>query len=422
MSESSSTVSPQPDTEAAIKFLQMFEPEGPWVLTAIPPHRKGIKTSTFCPSSIDVLRGWLAERNGSANLYFHVNRPLRHLDKKAERQDIKEVRWLHVDIDPRVGEPIHDEQRRILSFLTNNLPASIPRPTLVVYSGGGYQAFWKLREPIPIDGNLSQADSAARYNLALEQKFEADRCHNIDRIMRLPGTLNIPDERKRKKGREIALARVVEFDESASYPLASFQQAPLPRGDQSAQLGRPGETVETVKISGNVPRITDLSDLDQWNVPERVKVIIGQGHHPDEPKSNDNSRSAWLFDAVCSLLRCSVPDEVIFSLITDSARAISESVLDNKRNADRYAIRQIERGKDEVESPNLRRLNETHFVIMNDAGRCRIAEWISSHNGKREQLSLQTFEDFKNRYCNVQVEVGAYGQGARLIKPLANTG
>ena len=119
--------------------------------------------------------------------------------------------------------------------------------------------------------------------------------------MRLPGTLNIPDERKRKKGRETALARVVQFDESISYPLASFQQAPLPRGDQSAQLGQPGVPVETVKISGNVPRITDLSELDQWNVPERVKVIIGQGHLPDEPKSSDNSRSAWLFDAGCAV-------------------------------------------------------------------------------------------------------------------------
>ena len=136
--------------------------------------------------------------------------------------------------------------------------------------------------------------SAARYNLALEQKFQADRCHNIDRIMRLPGTLNIPDERKKKKGREIALACVVKFDESVSYSLTFFQQAPLPRGDQSAQLGRPGEAVDTVQISGNLPRVTDLSELDQWNIPERVKLIIGQGHHPDETKVGDNSRSAWL--------------------------------------------------------------------------------------------------------------------------------
>ena len=165
MSESQNLVIPQPDTEAAIKFLQMFEPEGPWVPTAIPPHRKGIQTRTFGPGSINELREWLAERNGFANLYFHVNRPLKHLDKKAERQDIKEVRWLHVDVDPRAGEPLEEEQQRILSLLTNNLPASMPRPTLLIYSGGGFQAFWKLREPIPIDGNLSQARSAARFNL-----------------------------------------------------------------------------------------------------------------------------------------------------------------------------------------------------------------------------------------------------------------
>ena len=122
------------DNEAAITFLQTFEPEGPWVLTAIPPHRKGIQTRTFYPHNIPSLRDWLAARNGNANLYFHVNRPLRDLDKKAEREDIKEVRWLHVDVDPRPGEPIEEEQQRIRLLMTERLPPAIPAPTVVLFS------------------------------------------------------------------------------------------------------------------------------------------------------------------------------------------------------------------------------------------------------------------------------------------------
>jgi hypothetical protein len=411
-------VSPQPDTEAAIKFLQTFEPEGHWVLTAIPPHKKGIQTRTFHPHSLDALKEWLEQRNGSANLYFHVNRPLTDLNKKAEREDIKEVRWLHVDVDPRVGEPVEDEQRRILSLMTQKRPAGIPQPTVIIFSGGGYQAFWRLEMPIIIDGQLEAAERAALYNIALEQAFQGDNCHNIDRIMRLPGTVNIPDERKRLKGRRPALARVVQFEEATRYSLTSFKAAAPARSDQSAALGRPGQSSNSVQVGGNLRRIIDLAELDEWGVPDRVKVIVGQGKHPDEPKLNDNSRSAWLFDAVCSLVRQHVPDEIIFSLLMDPDWAISESVRDKRPSAEKYAIRQIERAKEEVESPDLRLLNEKHFVIENDAGRCRVAEWVPSEGDGREQLSMQSFEDFRNRYMNKQVPIGINSKGNPSFKPL----
>ncbi|WP_081851257.1 primase-helicase family protein [Bradyrhizobium sp. URHD0069] len=406
------------DNDAAIEFLQQFEPSGPWVLTAIRPDRKGTETRTFYPSALDALTEWLNSRNGNLNIYFHVNHPIRDLMKKAEREDIKEVRWLHVDIDPRVGEPLAEEQQRLLSLLTDKIPPGIPKPTAIIFSGGGYQGFWQLKEPIQIDGNLELAENAARYNLALEKAFQADHCHNIDRIMRLPGTVNIPDERKKRKGRQPSQARLIEFDAARSYPVNAFSQAPSARGDQTAALGRPGQTSGSVKISGNIPRIADLSELDEWGVSDRLKVIIAQGRHPDETKPDDNSRSAWLFDAVCNLVRYKVPDDIIFSLLRDNAWAISESILDKGGNADKYAIRQIERAKEEAISPELRQLNESHFVIENDGGRCRVAEWVPSEGDGREQLTSQSFEDFRNRFMHIQVCLGATAQGAPVTKPL----
>jgi hypothetical protein len=151
---------------------------------------------------------------------------------------------------------------------------------------------------------------------------------------------------------------------------------------------------------------------------DRVKIIIAQGRHPDETKPEDNSRSAWLFDAVCNLVRQDVPDDTIFSLLTDKAWAISESILDKGGNADKYAIRQIERAKEEVISPELRFLNESHFVIENDGGRCRVAEWVPSEGDGREQLTTQSFDDFRNRYMHIQVPVGTTSKGAPITKPL----
>src|SRR5205814_7166683 len=143
---------------------------------------------------------WLRQHNGVANLYWSVNPPNRELDKKARREDILEVRLLHVDIDPRAGEELAEERQRALALLTDRKPATVPEPSFIIDSGGGYQAFWLLTQPIPINGDMNRAEELKRYNQQLEIVFGGDSCSNIDRIMRLPYTVNIPDEKKRRKG------------------------------------------------------------------------------------------------------------------------------------------------------------------------------------------------------------------------------
>ena len=106
----------EPKSSAAIDFLKQWEPEGPWVLSAIAVDQKDIKTATFYPGGKKAKK-WLDKYNGKWNLYFHVNRPMRDLEKKAERQDIKEITWLHIDIDPRAGEDLDKERERALNLL-----------------------------------------------------------------------------------------------------------------------------------------------------------------------------------------------------------------------------------------------------------------------------------------------------------------
>ena len=326
---------PQPDTAAAVAFLRLFEPEGPWVLTAIAPDRKAAApaTATFWPNDEAALARWLEQHNGRRNIYFSVNRPLRALTKKAERTDIGEVRWLHVDIDPRAGEDVAEERARALGLLTDRLPAGVPAPTAIIFSGGGYQGFWRLETPIPIGGELARAEDAKRYNQALERVFGADHCHNIDRIMRLPGTINLPDERKARKGRVPTLATLHSFDPERAYSLDRFDPAPAARP--------PADGGHVTDAPGAVERLADVRDLDRWGLPDRVKVIIVQGRDPDNPKDGDDSRSAWLFDGVCGMVRAGVPDDVIRAVLTDPGFGISESVLELGGRADSYAARQI---------------------------------------------------------------------------------
>ena len=391
------------NNEAVEKFLLRWAPNGPWVLTAIRTDKKGIETKTFYPNKVQELEEWLSQYNGKRNLYFHVNSPMHDLTKKAGREDIRSVDWFHVDIDPRAGEDLVEERERALGLLTTNLPEGVPKPTVIIFSGGGYQGFWKLEEPIEINGDLPKAEDAKRYNVQLELRFGADNCHNIDRIMRLPNTINIPDARKVKKGRTPTLAVCIQFDDVA-YPLSAFIAA------QSVQ--RQGETTfdsnasQIVTISGNIDSIDSTDELNEWGVEDRLKVIMAQGKHPDEPKKGDNSRSAWLFDFVCGTLRRGVPDDVIFSIITDSAWGISESVLDKKGHVEKYAIKQIESAKFYDIDPWLHKFNNKYAVVQNYGGKCLIINDQHDHSLDRKRLTRQTFATFKEAYNNRRVQIG----------------
>lgn len=383
-------ISPQYDK--SIEFLRRWAPAGPWLLTSIEPDQKQIETRTFRPETeADCLR-WLERNGASRNIYFSVNPPTRDLAKKADREDIAAMCWLHVDIDPRAGEDIAAEQARALKSLQSP-PGNLPKPTVIVFSGGGYQGFWKLDQPVPINGDMSAAEDAKRYNLQIELLFTADNCHNVDRIMRLPGTINRPDAKKRKKGRTEALATLIEWNDT-SYAIEKFTKA------QKTQAGNDsGFANRTIKVSGNLKRLNGVDELPDA-VSNKAKVVIAQGHDPNEP-TKFNSRSEWLFFACCEMCRANCSDDLIFSVITDPAFGISASVLDKGSGAERYALRQIERAREEAVDKDLRVMNEKFAIIGNWNGKCRVIEEVWDATLKRFRVTKQSFDDFRNRWLHV---------------------
>lgn len=204
----------------ALDFLRMFAPEGPYVLTAIWPGEKlppGAKvriwTETFAASAMDEIAEWISRANTAGwNCYFMVNKPSRAMRRKAKKEDVAECRWLHCDIDPRAGEDLASERRRI----QDKVEQLEPRPTAVIDSGGGFQIFYRLTAPI----SLGEAEAR---NKALAVELGGDTCWSADHIMRLPGTINWPDKKKRDRRRVPALARLVWFDEEQAHDPAAFR-------------------------------------------------------------------------------------------------------------------------------------------------------------------------------------------------------
>ena len=411
------------DSKSSIKFLRLFKPGGPWTLGAIAVDRKSVTFKTFS-SETDALN-FVEQENGKRNLYFLANEPTHAISTKPSKTDIAFAPWLFVDIDSDAtdAEGLENDRNQLLSQLTTNLPKGILKPTCIIFSGNGYWGFWKLKDPVKIEGTEVNWEAYEAYNKRLEHIFGGDHCFNVDRIARLPGTINIPNPQKRKKGRVEIRADLLDFNPKLVYDISDFQKA---AGVQNSGSMMDGKQADDLNIDvGNIDRIMDLSELDEWSVPDRVKIIIAQGHHPEQPKEKDNSRSAWIFDCCCSLSRCNVPDAVTYSLLTDPDWGISQSVLELKSGADRYARRQISRSKQYSEDPNLLMMNDRHAVIGNVGGKCAVIEevddFLKLHNGQsfnRTKLTMSSFDSVRQRYMNKRIKIGTSKEGADISQEL----
>ena len=420
----------KPNLTEAIDFLQRFYPDGAWILSSIPLKGDKIEAKTFYPGEEDHLKEWVREKQiNKCNMYFQVN-PSSGMDlekkdrrfKKASRTDIAGLKVLHVDLDPRAGEDLVTEQE-LIRTLASNPPAGLPAPSISIWSGGGVQLLWLLDEMVESDGTIPAAEELKLYNLQIERVYGgyADHCHNIDRILRLPGTCNFPNEIKRKKGRIPSMSKVLEYHKKRVYPISEFTKAPKIQGS----LGLDNSGAKVIVDVSNTKRV-DLADYEE-SIKGWVRSMIVQGYDPngsndhliafgEDPHKYD-SRSEALWMVVCQMVKANVKDEVIYSIITDPDYKISEHVLSQKGDIERYAIRQIKKAKEQAIEPLLCTLNEKHAVIGDVGGKCRIVSEVFDPAMNRSKMSLQSFADFSNRYCNQKVQVGEKKDGSPIMMP-----
>jgi len=218
--------------DEAITFLQALDATGTHNLVAIHPVTQQVTGCTFAPNTWENVRAWIAAREGRDNLYFSVNEPKDTApSEKLAKRDIARIRALWVDIDPRPDVPLDAERTRLQGVVTSALHSGCP-PTVALDSGGGVQMFWILDQKVGLEGSQPRRWAEAE-GKALARRFNADATHNIDRIMRVPGTLNLPTSAKRAKGRVTAPARVLT-PFGARYSLEALTRYAMPDDDASA--------------------------------------------------------------------------------------------------------------------------------------------------------------------------------------------
>lgn len=277
----------------AVKFLEWLDPVGLHNLVAIDPVTKAVQALSFKMPMTDSVIEWIDARNGRTNLYFSINEPSAEAreDTKLRRDEISHIRAFHVDIDNLEGEPDWD-----MDCL----------PSAIIDSGGGRWGFWKLAAPIVLADptevpNARDVAFVEAQNRALTSRFHGDgQAHNIDRIARLPGTLNIPNEAKRKKGRVETVSRILSLTGMTYEPA-------------EVAAWCPPLAVTPEKVANDAAPPVDAVSTEADRLAQGIYYLV----HEAPPSIEGEHGDATLFQVACQLKNIGIAPAPSVQLLRD---------------------------------------------------------------------------------------------------------
>ncbi|MGY6570566.1 MAG: VapE domain-containing protein [Salinarimonas sp.] len=334
-----------PDAERAIEFMSWLNPGAPLYLehmrsdgpprpTAKPyPAHDGASAKRFVTANNrDDLR---------RNMYWLPNAEF--LTGKRLKANLTAARFLHVDLDCKDYPGTEEEQAdRIIGLLLDERerPKGIPSPSAVWFTGGGYQAVWRMAERIGIE----QAEELNGALLAALQGGPGT--HDPSRLLRLPGTVNWLNDKKRKDGRTPARAYVIE-PANLGAPPADFIvgdfKLRISKEAAHPALSRGTATVDVAALEP-LPLPDDLGEVVPLD--EVWAEVIVSGKNP--PTKVYPSRSELVFAATLWLLGKNVAPGHVVSILTNADLGISAHVRENP-NPLRYARRQVARAMETID-------------------------------------------------------------------------
>lgn len=430
----------KPATIKSIQFLQSWcaatcsYPVLTAIHTDITTGAKGrIESQAFASLEWKAVFAWVDARQGKANIYFQVNTRVPGADGKikAALSDMARMVALHVDVDVNVGE----DQREGIARIVKSFESFNPPPSVVTSSGGGAQGFWLLTEAYAIDGDKERCEQAKLYNIKIERSLDGDHCHNVDRIMRLPGTINIPNEVKLRKGRKPGLAELIYFDKERVYPLDKFERAnpdepkkegeakpgdkgdkkPKAKPDKADKKRTPDEEVvyEYIVSQNDALPIINLNDSRLQAMSPMVRHIVAHKKAPDDAPAEIKALTDGGLDqkVVGELVRIGLSDKSIKEVYRcGKIGADADQWPRGWADLDRL----IEKTREANRNPDIEWLNTQAkrgygAAEVEIAGKSRIIEWAPSPlafniagktviDNKQLVPIIKTIDDFEWQY------------------------
>lgn len=258
---------------------------------------------------------WASAYNAAGwNTYWTVNLTHPGVGAKPFKHQIDAARFVHVDIDPPKGVALDAWDRA--GALTTLLAAN---PSMVISSGYGYQGLWRLADIQP------DRIAVEAVNRTLMMRFAADHCWNIDRLLRLPGTVNHPTGMKRAQGRVASLASIVLPDNGQCFEWEALTHAFPP-------ILKPSVKAADITVSAY-----DLLTPEQCVPPlsgRALQLVM-------EPRGADASKD--MHAASREMASCGYAPETIMGILMNPALPIHDH-LTRQADPQRAAMRSVERG------------------------------------------------------------------------------
>ena len=249
-----------PSVEIISQGLAIVRPAGNLLLVAIcPRNAEPIRGNGFTmPEESQAAASWALDLNIRLrmNLYFTVNiTPERH--KKAAKTDMAQAVSFWADCDPNVFR--HGGYTRARDYLlSNTVPALQGKATFAIDSGNGISPFFELRDPLHIKGDFASYEAL---NDQVGKVWSGATTHNCDRVMRLPGTWNYPNDAKIGKGypSDPRLARLL-FSGGPTYTMDGIREM-VRRRDMDNRFWNflTSSPAVAARYAGSVEGLTDQS-------------------------------------------------------------------------------------------------------------------------------------------------------------------
>lgn len=237
----------------------------------------------------------------TTDLYFGVAPTIQ---QKGTKESVNQCSTLWVDYDFK-----HQQGLVSLSSIQKSLPV---KPNIVVYTGSGYHFYWLLDKPSTA---LNQIE---HINRKLAQAINGDKCHNINRILRVPQTINTKSKTR---------SFIASINKQA-YPIDIFMTLfPLP------QCG----LVSPVFL--NTTTSNDQSAPFFRKISPRFMEYIKYGISADTRNFYQGDRSRLDFAVVRHLLDRGFDGTEVVEIFTNNQNHISNKTLEC---GEQYIVRTIE--------------------------------------------------------------------------------
>ncbi len=273
-------------------------PRDHWLeIRTVRPDERSVQ-QTFC-ASVDEALQCVEQYSGKANVYVGA---CPRSERRGTRDAVRFVIATWADLDFHQLDA--DDRGHAEAVGYERISSLGIQPSILVRTGNGLQAWWHFHEPI-----LISAQHPASYfesiNRGIAKKLGGDAVHDLARVLRIPGTVNLPDAKKRARGCVPVMARLVHSDGPTWSPDDFAHLEVKVSKITSAHRDKPVAIVESPHPHQEVLEAFEKLLLDLGSSHPLARTWRG------DRVLKDSSRSGWDWALVNQLVCAGIRDEFI---------------------------------------------------------------------------------------------------------------